>query len=647
MSLRDNMLRQEQNIGKIYRQKYLQFSRNVIIDKEKALIRNNKLLVPIREIRRYLFKFTQIIFMQYTISFTHPHRHFIDIECVIDNVKSSTLKVQLPAWRPGRYELGNFAKNIQFWEAFDTNNNKLKHKKTNKDTWEVETNGQSTIKIRYNYFANELNAGSTYLDEKQLYVNPVNCCLFVEERLNEECNLHLIIPSNYTVASGLENKDRKQLAKNEGFKEEIFTAANFHELADSPLIASDSLKHHELSVSGIIFNLWFQGDCTPDWHKLLNDFYIFIKEQMATMKNFPSKEYHFLFQILPTKFYHGVEHLNSTVIGLGPSYSVMQGNMYNELLGVSCHELFHSWNVKAVRPAEMTPYNYSKENYSRLGFVYEGVTTYYGDYFLFRSGVFSEEEYLKTFEERCNKHFHNPARHSMSVTDASFDTWLDGYVPGIPNRKTSIYDEGSLLAFITDILVRQETGNDYSLDDVMRLLYFDFSNKNTGYTDADYQKVIETITGKSFKTFFDQYVYGTHNYETLLRNCLDYIGYELTFALAPKLFEADYGFKLIEVNHALKVSAVFPNSPADKSTLAINDELVFVNDYPAKTDLNEWLKYFEYKKSTLTVISNGYKKTISLEADGNNYFPACKITKQTKLSAEQQHNFDLWAKRKV
>jgi len=56
----------------------------------------------------------------------------------------------------------------------------------------------------------------------------------------------------------------------------------------------------------------------------------------------------------------------------------MTEGIYKELIGVASHELFHCWNVKSIRPIEMMPYDYTKENYSASGYVYEGVTTYYG-----------------------------------------------------------------------------------------------------------------------------------------------------------------------------------------------------------------------------------------------------------------------------
>ena len=106
----------------------------------------------------------------------------------------------------------------------------------------------------------------------------------------------------------------------------------------------------------------------------------------------------FLFQITPYSSYHGVEHHKSTVILLGPSYNIFN-SFYTELLGVSSHELYHVWNVKNIRPKAMLPYNFSFENYTDMGYVTEGVTTYMGDRILFESGVFSLDQYFKELQK--------------------------------------------------------------------------------------------------------------------------------------------------------------------------------------------------------------------------------------------------------
>lgn len=580
--------------------------------------------------------------MKYIVSYTQPHNHYIDIEFIADVNAAETL-VQLPAWRPGRYELGNFAKNIQKWAAFGENGKALKFKKVTKDLWKVETNGVKTLSVKYNYFAAELNAGSTFLDGTQLYMNPVNCCVFIPEKINEKCELKLVLPENYKVACGL---SASQINKSGIYS---FIANDFHELADSPFIASATLQHNKFVCEGVEFNFWFQGECRPEWGKLNTDFIKFCNHQMEMMKAFPVKQYHFLFQILPYKFYHGVEHVTSTVIALGPGCNLMKGDLYENLLGVSSHELFHVWNVKTIRPIEMQPYDYTKENYSTLGYVCEGVTTYYGDYLLYRSGVFNEQQYFKTFNERLQKHFDNFGRFNLSVADSSFDTWLDGYAPGVPNRKTSIYDEGCLLAFVTDIFIRKQSENKFCLDDVMRFLNTNFAEKGIGYSGNDYKLAVEQFAKISYDEIFNHYIHGTKDYTTILNEAMNFVGCELVKISSAKYHEKKLGFKLIDNAGVIKISALFPASVADKAGLAIGDELLAVNNIQLKSDgtsimATDWINYFSGTEITLLVSSSGKIKTITVNAtEQEEYYKTVQIKKLTNADEQQKKNFEKWS----
>jgi len=607
--------------------------------------------------------------MKYIISYSKPQNHYIDIEFIVDKISGDELVLQLPAWRPGRYELGNFAKNIQKWAAFDEEGNVLKFKKITKDSWKVETNGISSLHIKYNYYAAEINAGSTFLDSTQLYVNPVNCCLFIPDRISESCELILRLPSDFTIACGLkplpspswqplpsassakEKKEGNNSAEKEPenkFSETAFSATDFHELADSPFIASKSLQHNTFVCFGVEFNFWFQGECKPDWARLTSDFMKFINEQLLIMNSFPANVYHFIFQILPHKFFHGVEHTTSTVIALGPGYNLMKGDMYQDLLGVSSHELFHAWNIKSIRPIEMMPYDYCKENYSKMGYVCEGITTYYGDYLLFRSGVFNEQRYFKTFAERLQKHFDNFGRFNLSVADSSFDTWLDGYTPGVPNRKTSIYDEGCLLAFVTDIFIRKNSNNKHSLDDVMRHLYTEFALKGKGYSGMDYKGIVEHFANTSYDLIYNNYINSASDFEPVLTEAMSYIGCELILSSSTKFHEHGLGIKVTEVNGICKISGIYPDSVADISGLAINDEVIAVNNLQIKQDgscsgFSEWCSYFGSKTLTLTISNNGIIKDIEIVPQPDSYYKTASIKKIISADENQQNNFKKWS----
>ncbi len=560
--------------------------------------------------------------IHYKLYLKNPQSHYIYVDLTIDSISSSSVELQLPAWRPGRYELGNFAKNIKKVEAWDEKGGPLNFSKSTKDLWVIETNGSKKIKVTYSYHTSEVNAGNCYADETQLYVNPVHLCMYIPDRIQDEHTVELAIPDNYKIATSLKTDGR------------ILKAANFDELADSPIMASDNLQSDFYEVKGIKFWLHFVGECRPDFEKFKIDFTKFTSTQLTFWGDFPVKEYHFMFQILPFKFYHGVEHQKSTVIAIGPGYALNKGKTYEDVLGVSCHELFHTWNIKYIRPAEMLPYDFTKENYARTGYVYEGFTTYYGDLLLLTSGVFNSEEYFATLEERLLKHYHNYGRFNLSVAHSSWDTWLDGYVPGAPYRKTSIYDEGNLVAFMLDVQIMMATNNQKGLRDVCRELYNEFGKKNKGYTEQDIITICEKTAGISFKAFFDKYVYGTDDFEMQLTECFSYLNIEFTKLPSAFICESIYGFKTLDFGNNRKISLIAPYSPAWEAGLSVGDEILSVNGYTLKNDFNDWMNYFKEVNIELTISSNQNLKQIKLlkSSNSNLYFDVIKLKQKDELS---------------
>lgn len=570
--------------------------------------------------------------ISYKLYLKNSAAHYIYVDMTIDHISSPRLRLQLPAWRPGRYELGNFAKNIKRVDAFDEQGNTLAYTKLSKDLWEVETKDAKTVRVTYSYYAAEINAGSCYADASQLYVNPVHLCMYVPGRTNEQHRVELGIPEDYRIAGSLKMEGR------------MLYAADFDELADSPFMANAMIQSDRYEVSGITFWLHFNGECRPAFDRVKADFEAFTKTQLGFWGGFPVNEYHFLFQVLPHRFYHGVEHQKSTVIALGPGYALNSGKTYEDLLGVSSHELFHTWNIKYIRPKEMLPYDFTKENYARTGYVYEGFTTYYGDLMLRAAGVFSDEQYFETLEERLNKHFHNYGRFNLSVAASSWETWLDGYVPGAPYRKTSIYDEGNLVAFMLDVLIMKHSANARSLRDVCRNLYNDYGKKGKGYTEHDIIALCEAAAGAPLQELFKGLVYGTNDYEPLLSACFDYVGLEMVKVPAHHASDRVFGFKTVDSGHARKVSLVAPYSPAWKAGLGMQDDILAVNGFALRNDLDEWLNYFAGDAIRLTVSSGGQLRDLELpppeQAAG--YFDVIRLKVQKEVTPEKEMNARKW-----
>jgi predicted metalloprotease with PDZ domain len=454
--------------------------------------------------------------------------------------------------------------------------------------------------------------------------------MYVVGRTQEEHRVELQIPENYKIACSLNTK------KN------VLIAADYDELVDSPFIASAGIKTDRYTVNSINFFIHFNGECQPDFQKIKTDFEAFTKKQIEFWKDFPYDEYHFLFQVLPSKFYHGVEHKKNTVIAIGPGYAINSGTTYEDILGVSCHELFHTWNIKTIRPVEMQPYDYTKENYSRTGYVYEGFTTYYGDKLLLGASVFTTQQYFNTLQERLVKHFHNAGRYNLSVAHSSWETWLDGYVPGAPYRKTNIYDEGNLIAFMLDVKILKATGNKKSLREVCVLLYERFGKKGIGYTEQSIIDLVNEVSGQNFKEFFKTYVYTPSDFEIPLTECFDYLGIDFIKQNNPNTADHHFGFKVMDNGSFSKVISVFPYSPAWKAGLFSGDEILAVNGMMLKNNLNHWLHYFlSSEEITLSVNSAEQLKTLVLQKDKKNntwfFNPVLKLR-----DAVENETFKAW-----
>lgn len=555
--------------------------------------------------------------MKYSISYRNPLTHLIEISLEMHIIEEENILLRLPSWRPGRYEIVNFAQNIISMKAYNENGSLLDTKKTSKDSWLVNATSTRYVTIKYSYYAYLMDAGNSWLDEEQLYINFINCMLYVENRMEESCTVDLDLPDDYHIACGLSEKTRHSL-----------WAESYYQLVDSPMIASKNLSLFEYVIEGTSFNLWIQGEYELDTNKMIHDFEQFSKVQIKMMGDFPCKSYHFLIQILAYKHYHGVEHQNSTVITLGPGETLSQTSIYQSLLGISSHELFHTWNVIRIRPEELLPYDFSKENYFETGYVAEGFTTYYGDLLLIRSGILNIDWYLGKLNKMLKNHFENFGRANMSVADASLDLWLDGYVAGTPNRKVSIYNEGAIVALMMDLLIRVSTDHAKSLDDIMRSLWQEHGKANKGYDKKAILKILAGCVSYNWDSFFDNYIYGTSPIEELLTTLLQPFGFDFQKQFSHEKHESVWGFRMDTDQRIVKIE---PQSISEQY-LSIGDQVKSIENNSVQ----------DTETSTIIIDRNSKKLSIELPLVSEQYFAYYQIEPMKTITDAQKKAVKNW-----
>lgn len=224
--------------------------------------------------------------LRYIINCPTPASHFLQIEVIVDGLTPGLpVAVCLPLWRPGRYEMQNYPKNVRQFKAYDIDGSGLLATKTNKGRWQIETNGNCELRIVYEYYAHQLDAGASYINHAQWYVNPCNCMLYIEGQMDDACELYINTPNDYEIAIAL-----PQIA------EKLYKADSYHILADSPFIASPTLQKNTFTVGDCIIYIWFQGSIVYNTEKLLSDFEKFCQSQLDLFGNIQCKEYHFFFR---------------------------------------------------------------------------------------------------------------------------------------------------------------------------------------------------------------------------------------------------------------------------------------------------------------------------------------------------------------
>ncbi|MEQ8573921.1 MAG: M61 family peptidase, partial [Fulvivirga sp.] len=391
-------------------------------------------------------------------------------------------------------------------------------------------------------------------------------------------------------------------------------------------------------VDNVLFNVWIQGEHSLDKDKLVREFKLFSECQIGMMKGLPTSDYHFLLQFTPNKFYHGVEHSNSTVICIGPGRDLDKAELYSELMGVSSHELFHAWNICNIRPKELQPYNFGKPAVFPTGYVAEGFTTYYGDLFVVRSKVFDKSWYLNELNKLFNRHFLNFGRLNNSVIDSSIDLWIDGYQPSAPHKKSSIYIEGAMIALTLDLLIRKNTNNTQSLDDVMRMLYSRFGKKEEGYSHADIRRICEEVADQNLEEYFVDYVDGTKPKEDLVSALLGTVGCSLEINDSPLLLERELGLKVVFDGDECKIALIVPDSFGE-SIFSIKDKIVSINgEKPSEGILKE------LKRGTLEFqIERNFKRLdIATKTEGRSFLKRYSISQKKSPSEKQKDSFENW-----
>ena len=504
--------------------------------------------------------------VHYRIEAADPHARLFTVTLTVAHPQEQQ-ELSLPVWIPGSYLVREFSKNLQRLSA--QQGRRVPLLQLDKHRWCATCRTDRPLVLTYEVCAYDSSVRTAWLDASRGFFNGTSVCLRVHGQEDAPHALEVAstaATAHWSVATGL----TPQSIDKRGFG--VYAASHYDELVDCP-VEMGTFWSGQFTACGVAHRFVVAGAAPSfDGKRLLAD----TQKICETAIRFwhgkgkpPIKNYLFMLNAVHDG-YGGLEHRNSTALICGRHDLPRMGQApategYTTLLGLISHEYFHTWNVKRLRPAEFSRYDYSQENYTELLWFFEGFTSYYDDLLLRRAGLIDDANYLKLLAKATNQVLQTPGRSVQTVAQASFDAWVKYYRQdeNTPNATVSYYTKGSLVALCLDLTLRREGKT--TLDDVMRALW----KRCAGgpMTEADLRAELASLAGRSFDNELDQWVHSTA--ELPLAELLAAHGVALK-PEQPQLAQR-LGLRVTE-NHSVQLKTVLRGGPAEKAGMAAGDE---------------------------------------------------------------------------
>jgi predicted metalloprotease with PDZ domain len=533
--------------------------------------------------RRYLLKILFFVLVpaavapqtwaaiQYEVSLAKPSEHLFHVTMTIPDTRGE-LTLQMPAWN-ALYQIRDFSSRIQQLTA-ESNGRPLVVEKLDKLTWRTRADG--TVTVRYAIFWDSPGPFASQLNAEHAFINPAMVFTYVPSRRSEDVSLILRdLPKEWEVATPLDHS-RTSIGTNVFH---LISAKGYDAFADGP-IELGTFKTIQIEdgphpiFAAVHGDNWKQSEIATTLRKIC-------AYELQLMGGAPFDRYLFILHVgkAAQGAGGGMEHANSTAINVSSGQTVS---------GVAAHEFFHLWNVKRIRPVSLEPIDYTHEQYTRALWFAEGVTSTYGRYTEVRSGLWTKQDFYSDLAGQINELESRPANRWQSAEQSSLDAWLEkyGYYNG-PDFSVSYYTKGQVLGFLLDILLRDRTNNEKSLDDVMRKMNTDFARKGVFYRDSlDVRLTAETVAGGSFAEFFQNYV--AHAEPLPYAEILNKAGLLLK---QEEVTRPELGFTMErDASGKAVIRSVISGSTADRAGLGVGDEIETWNGESVPRRVEGWLR---------------------------------------------------------
>ena len=528
--------------------------------------------------------------VHYTVTLADPEAQLLQVRCRIARPNPEGQVLSMAAWLPGSYKIRDFARHIVAISARDADG-PCALTQLDKHTWRcAPTDG--ALCVDATVYAGDFSVRGAHFDSTHTFFNGSALFLKVHGQEDLTTGLHLPRPDadalrRWRVSIALPGDALDEF----GFGD--YQAQNFDELLDSPCeIGAQRILRFQ--ACGTPHELAIYGRLHPgsDLERLRDDLAA-ICEHHIRLFGEPAPMARYVFLLTVTGYgYGGLEHRASSANLCSradlPSRSrrgERPDNGYQRLLGLLSHEYFHTWNVKRIKPAAFVPYDLRREAYTRMLWVFEGITSYYDDLALLRSDRITIDAYLQLLGDAISRVYSTPGRQRQTLEASSFTAWTKFYQQddNAPNAIVSYYTKGAVTAMALDLQLRAASHGRRSLDDVMRLAWARFGD-GRGMPEDGFEALVNDCAETDLSDFFNTALRSTDDLD--LATLLHAFGIRLRWRPAtgtppqrhdPSPPPVQLGATLRPATAQAVLKQVLSDSPAQRGGLAPGDELIAID----------------------------------------------------------------------
>ena len=597
--------------------------------------------------------------IHYEVKLKSPQAHLFQVVLDVPDPDPAGQLVSLPAWIPGSYMIRDFARNIVTLSAL-TGLQQLHVDKIDKQTWRVAPCG-GALQIIYDVYAWDLSVRGAYLDLSRGFITGTSLFLRVHGQDSNPCTVTFGRPTgdafqDWRLATTLTTAGATFLDFGR------YRAESYDELIDHP-VEIGRFSHAQFNAAGVRHDIVISGRHNADLVRICVDLKEICEHHVSFYGELPKME-RYLFQVAAVgEGYGGLEHRSSTSLICKRSdlpqlteNTVSDG--YRQFLGLCSHEYFHLWNVKRIRPKVLQYPDLSKEVHTTLLWAFEGITSYYDDLALVRSGRITQQSYLELLAKQITRLQRCSGRFKQTLAESSFDAWTKFYKQdeNAINSIVSYYNKGALFSLCLDLLIRQKSGGKFSLDNVMRELWIKYGKTDIGLEEGEIERIAGEFSGFDLSDFFLRYLHQTE--ELPVKDLLEGVGIGLRYFPATDKTDTGgllkeqtenqkvvlvLGVQFVAENRDIRITTVYDNGAAQKAGLSAGDIIVAVDGVRIGADQLEQsiaaavpdniIKIHAFRRDELMVFD------VKPEAAPND---TCRLWLMSEASEDQVNNRKEW-----